>query len=105
MKLNDIRHVGVSMDLGLFVLEKNGRTTSLSTSGLNREEIQIMRQEMHNFLNLTRLIEYSDKSPITDYNLLISSDSDDDISQLSYSVKKCPKHQSNCENEKEKEDA
>ncbi|XP_015519656.1 uncharacterized protein LOC107224201 isoform X1 [Neodiprion lecontei] len=79
MELSKIRHVGVSMTLGLFVLLKNGKTTSLSTRGLHREEIQTMRREVHNFLNLTR-IECLDKLPPDHHNrLLIPSDSDDEI--------------------------
>lgn len=83
MKLDEIRHVGVSIDLGLFVLTKNGKTTSLSTNGMTRNEIQTMRREINHFLNLTR-IRYIDKlSTTVDLRdrLIVPSDSDDDLKQ------------------------
>ncbi|XP_025602303.2 uncharacterized protein LOC112694949 [Athalia rosae] len=78
MKLSEIRHVGVSINLGLFILQRNGKTTSLSTNGLTREEIQNLRHEVHHFLNLARM-EYLDKLP-ADLNdrLIIPSDSEDE---------------------------
>ncbi|EFN83184.1 hypothetical protein EAI_05974 [Harpegnathos saltator] len=77
MKLTDIRHVGVSSEIGLFILHKNGRIITLSMKGLTREEIQSLRKEINHFLNMSRL-NYLDHSLIDPSNrLLLTSDSED----------------------------
>ncbi|XP_076238471.1 uncharacterized protein LOC143181766 [Calliopsis andreniformis] len=51
MQLTDIRHVGVSVEMGLFILHENGRTISLSMQGFTREELQKLRRKISYFLN------------------------------------------------------
>lgn len=55
MKLSDIRYVGVSIDMGLFILNKNGETISLSMQGFTREELQKLRKEINYFLNVNKV--------------------------------------------------
>lgn len=81
MKLSDIRHVGVSTDLGLFVLYRNGKTATLTTHGLTRNEIQNLKKEINYFLNMSR-IEHLDRFPIDPYDrLIMPSDSEDEFTQ------------------------
>ncbi|XP_015436288.1 PREDICTED: uncharacterized protein LOC107191703 [Dufourea novaeangliae] len=55
MKLSDIRYVGVSIEMGLFILCKNGRTISLSMQGFTREQLQELRKEIHFFLHANQI--------------------------------------------------
>lgn len=81
MKLTDIRHVGISSEMGLFILHKNGKIVTLNMSGLTREEIQSLRKEINHFLNMSRL-NYLDHSLINPSNrLLLTSDSEDEYLQ------------------------
>ncbi|XP_029660520.1 uncharacterized protein LOC115233982 [Formica exsecta] len=82
MRLTDIRHVGVSTDMGLFILHRNGQTITLSMRGLTRKEIQSLRKEINYFLNMGRL-ENLDFSLIGSSNrLLLPSDSEEYLSNL-----------------------
>lgn len=81
MKLTDIRHVGVSSEMGLFILHKNGQIVTLNMRGLTRGEIQSLRKEINHFLNMSRL-KYLDHSSISPSNqLLLTSDSEDEYLQ------------------------
>ncbi|XP_014477971.1 PREDICTED: uncharacterized protein LOC106746193 [Dinoponera quadriceps] len=83
MKLTDIRHVGVSSEMGLFILHKNGKITTFNMRGLTREEIQNLRKEINHFLNMSRL-NYLDHSSVDPSNrLLLTSDSEDEYLQKS----------------------
>lgn len=88
MKLTDIRHVGVSSKMGLFILHKNGKIVTFNMRGLTREEIQNLRKEINHFLNMSRL-DCLDHSPIERSDqLLLPSDSEDEyLQKLS---KACP---------------
>ncbi|XP_050463212.1 uncharacterized protein LOC126857622 [Cataglyphis hispanica] len=82
MRLTDIRHVGVSTDMGLFILHRNGQTITLSMRGLTRKEIQTLRKEINYFLNMSRL-ENLDLSLIASSDrLLLSSDSEEYLPNL-----------------------
>ncbi|XP_076682874.1 uncharacterized protein LOC143376433 [Andrena cerasifolii] len=50
MKLNDVRYVGVSMGMGLFILHKDGRRICLSMEGFARNELQNLRKNIDCFL-------------------------------------------------------
>lgn len=81
MKLTDIRHVGVSTEMGLFILHRNGNTITLSMKGLTRKEIQNLRKEINHFLNMSRL-KYLDHSLIDHSDkLLLASDSEEEYLQ------------------------
>ncbi|XP_067207707.1 uncharacterized protein [Linepithema humile] len=81
MKLTDIRHVGVSTEMGLFILHRNGNTITLSMKGLTRKEIQDLRKEINHFLNMSRL-KYLDHSLIDPSDrLLLASDSEEKFLQ------------------------
>nr|XP_033339622.1 uncharacterized protein LOC117228067 [Megalopta genalis] len=51
MKLSDIRYVGISIEMGLFILCKNGKTISLSMQGFTWKELQRLRKEINYFLD------------------------------------------------------
>jgi len=70
MKLTDIRHVGVSTEMGLFILHRNGNIITLSMKGLTRKEIQDLRKEIDHFLNMSRL-KYLDHSLIDPLDRLL----------------------------------
>ncbi|XP_043263969.1 uncharacterized protein LOC122404126 [Colletes gigas] len=55
MKLNDIRYVGVSVNTGLFIINQNGETISLSMQGFAREELQKLKGEINHFLNVNKI--------------------------------------------------
>ncbi|XP_033220707.1 uncharacterized protein LOC117175188 [Belonocnema kinseyi] len=91
MKLSDIRHVGVSQNIGLFMLPRNGKAVTLSTRGLKRDEVQNIKRDINFFLNTTRL-EYTDhKSADLGYNFLSTSDSDEYLQSL---LRKCSRRSS-----------
>ncbi|KAL2738939.1 uncharacterized protein V1478_001505 [Vespula squamosa] len=76
MELDDIRYVGVSIELGLFIVHKSGKTVSINMNGLTRKEIQILRKEINYFLNMSR-IQCLDCFPSDPYDqLVIVSDSE-----------------------------
>lgn len=60
MKLHNIVHVGLSVEKGLFMLHRNGKTACISTRGLTRDEIQEMKREVCYFLD-THKLEYLDR--------------------------------------------
>ncbi|XP_046835217.1 uncharacterized protein LOC124431394 [Vespa crabro] len=75
MELDDIRYVGVSIELGLFIVHKNGNIVSINMNGLTRKEIQILRKEINYFLNMSR-IQCLDCFPSDPYDqLIVISDS------------------------------
>lgn len=81
MKLTDIRHVGISTEMGLFILHRNGNTFTLSMKGLTRKEIHNLRKEINHFLNMSRL-KYLDHSLIdSSERLLLASDSEEKFLQ------------------------
>lgn len=82
MRLTDIRHVGVSTEMGLFILHKNGQTITLSMRGLTREEIQSLRKEINYFLNMSRLenLDFSLIDPSD--RLLLPCDSEEYLQNL-----------------------
>nr|XP_012150838.1 PREDICTED: uncharacterized protein LOC105663821 isoform X2 [Megachile rotundata] len=51
MKLSDIRYVGATVEMGLFILNKNGNTRSLSMQGLTRKELQLLKKRINCFLD------------------------------------------------------
>lgn len=82
MKLTDIRHVGVSSEIGLFILHKNGKIVTFNMKGLTREEIQSLRKEINHFLNMSKL-NYLDYSLLDLPNRsLLTSDSDEYLQKL-----------------------
>lgn len=82
MKLSDIRHVGVSQNIGLFMLPRNGKAVTFSTRGLKRDEVQNMKRDINFFLNTARL-EYTDhKSADLGDHFLSTSDSDEYLRSL-----------------------
>lgn len=84
MRLVDIRHVGISTEMGLFILHRNGDTITLSVNGLTREEMQNLKREINYFLNMSRLehLDYTLIGPSE--RLLLSSDYEE------YLPKTCP---------------
>lgn len=77
MRLTDIRHIGVSTEMELFILHRNGKMIALSMKGLTRKEIQNLRKEISHFLNMSRL-KYLDHSLISPSDrLLLPSDSEE----------------------------
>ncbi|KYN04459.1 hypothetical protein ALC62_04683 [Cyphomyrmex costatus] len=82
MKLTDIRHIGVSTKMGLFILHRNGKMITLSMKGLTRKEIQDLRKEINHFLNMSRL-KYLDHSLVDPSNrLLLPSGSEEYLQNL-----------------------
>lgn len=82
MKLTDIRHIGVSTKMGLFILHRNGKTIALNMKGLTRKEIQSLRKEISHFLNMSRL-KYLDHFAIDSSNrLLLPSGSEEYLQNL-----------------------
>ncbi|KAK2578143.1 hypothetical protein KPH14_001342 [Odynerus spinipes] len=76
MDLNDIRYVGVSIAMGLFIVHKSGQTVFINMNGLKRKEIQTLRKEINYFLNMCR-IDCLDCFPSNPYDqLVITSDSE-----------------------------
>lgn len=51
MKLSDIRYIGVTVEKGLFILEKNGNIKSLSMQGFTRNELQQLKKRINYFLS------------------------------------------------------
>lgn len=87
MRLTDIRYVGVSTKMGLFILHNNGKMINLNMKGLTRKEIQGLRKEINYFLNMSRL-KYLDHSLINPLDrLLLPSDSEEYLQNL---PKACP---------------
>ncbi|XP_011635266.1 uncharacterized protein LOC105425941 [Pogonomyrmex barbatus] len=87
MRLTDIRHVGISTEMGLYILHRNGFLITLSMKGLTREEIQNLRKEINYFLNMSRF-KYPDRSLINPSDqLLLSFDSKEPLKNLPRS---CP---------------
>lgn len=82
MRLTDIRYVGVSTEMGLFILHRSGQTITLSMRGLTREEIQSLRKEINYFLNMSRLenLDFSLIDPSD--RLLLPSDSEEYLQKL-----------------------
>ncbi|KAI4491000.1 hypothetical protein M0802_010576 [Mischocyttarus mexicanus] len=70
MELNDIRYVGVSVELGLFIVHKSGQTVSINMNGLTHKEVQMLRKEINYFLNMSR-IECLDCFPSDPYDQLV----------------------------------
>ncbi|XP_012286101.1 uncharacterized protein LOC105702815 [Orussus abietinus] len=62
MKLNDIRHVGATMNLGLFLLHRSGKVAFLSTYGLTYDEVQTLKKKINHFLSVYE-IEKHDERP------------------------------------------
>lgn len=82
MRLTDIRHVGLSAGMDLFLLHRDGRIVTLSMKGLTREEIQGLRKEINYFLNMSRL-KYLDHATIDPADrLLLASDSEEYLRKL-----------------------
>ncbi|XP_011692371.1 PREDICTED: uncharacterized protein LOC105452712 isoform X3 [Wasmannia auropunctata] len=83
MRLTDIRHVGVTTRMSLFILHRNGQTVTFSMRGLTRKEIQGLRREISHFLNMSRL-KYLDHSLVDPADrLLLSSDSEEYLPRAS----------------------
>lgn len=82
MRLTDIRHVGVSSEMGLFILHRNGQTITLTMSGLTRKEIQSLRREINYFLNMGRLENLDFSSVDSSDRLLLPSDSEEYLQNL-----------------------
>ncbi|XP_018370930.1 PREDICTED: uncharacterized protein LOC108766252 [Trachymyrmex cornetzi] len=82
MKLTDIRYIGVSTKMGLFILHRNGKMITLSMKGLTRKEIQDLRKEINHFLNMSRLkyLDHSLVDPST--RLLLPSGSEEYLQNL-----------------------
>jgi len=77
MRLTDIRYIGVSTKMGLFILHRNGKMITLNMKGLTRKEIQGLRKEINYFLNMSRL-KYLDHSLVSPSDrLLLPSDSEE----------------------------
>lgn len=53
-KLSDIRHVGVSQNMGLFILPRNGKVVFIGTQGLSRDDVQNIKRDINFFLNLNK---------------------------------------------------
>jgi len=86
MRLVDIQHVGISTEMGLFILHRNGETITLSVKGLSRRKMQDLKREINYFLNMSRL-EYLDITSIKPTErLLLPSDSEEYLQNL---PKKC----------------
>ncbi|XP_034184132.2 uncharacterized protein LOC117606153 [Osmia lignaria lignaria] len=51
MKLSDIRYIGVTVEKGLFILEKNGKIKCLSMQGFTRNELQELKKRINYFLS------------------------------------------------------
>lgn len=82
MRLTDIRHIGVSTKMGLFILHRNGKMIALNMKGLTRKEVQDLRKEINHFLNMSRL-KYLDQSLIDPSNrLLLPSGSEEYLQNL-----------------------
>ncbi|XP_011862867.1 PREDICTED: uncharacterized protein LOC105559293 isoform X2 [Vollenhovia emeryi] len=82
MRLTDIRHVGVSTTMGLFILQRNGKIIALNMKGLTRKEVQDLRKEISHFLNMSRL-KYLDHSLVDPSDrLLLPSDSEEYLQHL-----------------------
>ena len=52
LKLDDIRHVGATLSMGLYIVSRYGKTICLDTRGLSRQEIQDYRKSINYFLNM-----------------------------------------------------
>lgn len=77
MRLTDIRHIGISDKISLFILHRNGQMITLNMKGLTRKEIQDLRNEINYFLNMSRL-KYLDHSLVNPSDrLLLPSDSEE----------------------------
>ncbi|XP_031835291.1 uncharacterized protein LOC116428161 [Nomia melanderi] len=50
-KLSNIRYVGISIEMGLFILCKDGKTISVNMQGFTRKELQELRKEINFFLS------------------------------------------------------
>lgn len=82
MRLTDIRHIGVSTKMGLFILHRNGKIITFSMKGLTRKEIEDLRKEISHFINMSRL-KYLDHSMIHPSDrLLLPSDSEEYLQNL-----------------------
>lgn len=55
MKLTDIRHVGVSTEMGIFIIHRNGKIITFNVTGLTRKETEDLRKDINYFLNMSRL--------------------------------------------------
>ena len=82
IKLSDIRHVGVSQNMGLFMLPRNGKAVTFSTRGLKRDEVQNIKRDINYFLNTTRVEYLKRHSPDLGDHLLSASDSDEYLQAL-----------------------
>lgn len=82
MKLTDIRHIGVSTAMDLFILHRNGQTITLSMKGLTTEEIQDLRKEINHFLNMSRLNYLNHSLVDPSDRLLLPSDSEEYLRNL-----------------------
>lgn len=78
-KLSDIRHVGVSQNMGLFILPRNGKVMTFGTQGLTRNQLQSIKSDIIRFLNLNRI-------ECPENNLLNISESDQYLQAL---LEKC----------------
>jgi len=82
MRLVDIKHVGITTEMGLFILHRNGETITLSVKGLSRRKMQDLKREINYFLNMSRL-EYLDITSIkSSERLLLPSDSEEYLQNL-----------------------
>ncbi|XP_012543133.1 uncharacterized protein LOC105840674 [Monomorium pharaonis] len=77
MRLTDIRHIGVSTKMDLFILHRNGQIITLSMKGLTRKEIQDLRKEISHFLNMSRLKHLDHSLVDPSDRLLLPSDSEE----------------------------
>ena len=89
LKLSDIRHIGVSQNMGLFMLPRNGKAVTFSTRGLKRDEVQNLKRDINLFLNTTRLENTDRNSADLGDHLLRPSDSDEYLRSL---LGKCSNH-------------
>lgn len=86
MRIVDIQHVGVSTEMGLFMVHRNGETITLSVNGLTKKEIQDLKREINYFLNMTR-IQYLDHTLLEPSGrLLLPSDSEEYLPKMSLPV-------------------
>ncbi|XP_015594019.1 uncharacterized protein LOC107267180 [Cephus cinctus] len=84
MRMSDIRHVGISTELGIFLLGFNGKILSFSTRGLSHEEAREFKKKINYYLNTSR-IERLDRCTFDPYDRLITpSDSEDEILKDDY---------------------
>ncbi|EZA47375.1 hypothetical protein X777_16269 [Ooceraea biroi] len=83
MRLIDIKHVGISTEMGLSILHRNGETITLSVKGLTSTEMQDLKREINYFLNMSRLKYLDHMSIDPSERLLLPCDSEEYLQNLS----------------------